>query len=319
MKPATVHHINTGLIILSCIVAFFIPFELFLFSYGVLGPLHYLTEIGWLHKKNYFTKGKHDFIFLIGACILLMYWQYTPHTSRTLLADTIIFAALTSIVFVFIKDWLYRIVIIILTLIVIAFLNDLPHYFTWVAIFLPTIIHVFIFTWAFMLYGVLKEKSWPGALSIIVLIACACILFMVQPQGLFYQVSDYTQKSYANFQLLNINLADFFNIGKLSDVKQVYSSNAGFVIMRFIAFAYTYHYLNWFSKTSVIKWHLVPKRALIATISLWLLSVAIYAYDYNIGMNVLFFLSFLHVFLEFPLNVVSFTGIGKEVMGYVKR
>jgi len=105
----------------------------------------------------------------------------------------------------------------------------------------------------------------------------------------------------------------------LSDVKDIYSSNAGFVIMRFIAFAYTYHYLNWFSKTSVIKWHLVPKRVLIATISLWLLSIAIYAYDYTLGMNVLFFLSFLHVFLEFPLNVVSFTGIGKEVMGYVKR
>jgi len=319
MKPATVHHINTGLIILSCIVAFFIPFELFLFSYGVLGPLHYLTEIGWLHKKNYFTKGKYDFIFLVGACILLMYWQYTPHKSDTLLADLIILSALTSIIFVFIKDWLYRIVIIVLALIVIAFLNDFPDYFTWAAIFLPTIIHVFIFTWAFMLYGVLKEKSWPGALSILVLIACACVLLIVQPQGLFYQVSDYTRKSYGSFQLLNVNLAGFFNMGRLSDVKDIYSSNAGFVIMRFIAFAYTYHYLNWFSKTSVIKWHLVPKRVLIATISLWLLSIAIYAYDYTLGMNVLFFLSFLHVFLEFPLNVVSFTGIGKEVMGYVKR
>jgi hypothetical protein len=319
MKPATVHHINSGLIILSCVVAFFIPFELFLFSYGVLGPLHYLTEIGWLHKKNYFTKGKYDFLFLIGACILLMYWQYTPHKSHTLLADVIIFSALTSIVFVFIKDWLYRIVIIILSLIVITFLNDLPDYVTWAAIFLPTIIHVFIFTWAFMLYGVLKEKSWQGALSILILIACACILFIVQPQGLFYQVSNYTRNSYGSFQLLNVNLVNFFNMGRLSDVKDIYTSNAGFVIMRFIAFAYTYHYLNWFSKTSVIKWHQVPRPVLIGTLSLWLLSIGIYAYDYTLGMNVLFFLSFLHVFLEFPLNVVSFTGIGKEVMGYVKR
>ena len=69
MKPNTIHHLNTGLIIISCIVAFFIPFELFLFSYGILGPLHYLTEIGWLHKKNYFTKGKYDFVFLrCGLC-----------------------------------------------------------------------------------------------------------------------------------------------------------------------------------------------------------------------------------------------------------
>jgi hypothetical protein len=33
---------------------------------------------------------------------------------------------------------------------------------------------------------------------------------------------------------------------------------------------------------------------------------------------VLLFLSFLHVFLEFPLNIVSFTGIGKEVMALRK-
>jgi hypothetical protein len=86
--------------------------------------------------------------------------------------------------------------------------------------------------------------------------------------------------------------------------------------MRFIAFAYTYHYLNWFSKTSVIKWHLVSKKSLLITIGIWLLSVAIYAYDYSLGMNVLFFLSFLHVFLEFPLNIVSFTGIGKEMLAF---
>ena len=54
---------NIGLMVFSCIVAFILPFEVFLFSYGVLGPLHYLTEIGWLHKKGYFTTGKYDYIF----------------------------------------------------------------------------------------------------------------------------------------------------------------------------------------------------------------------------------------------------------------
>jgi hypothetical protein len=55
---------NIGLMLLSCAIAFIIPFELFLFSYAVLGPLHYLTEIGWLHKKGYFTTGKYDYLFL---------------------------------------------------------------------------------------------------------------------------------------------------------------------------------------------------------------------------------------------------------------
>ncbi|MDP1801137.1 MAG: hypothetical protein Q8L81_07295 [Bacteroidota bacterium] len=319
MKSATIHHLNTGLIILSCIVAFFIPFELFLFSYGILGPLHYLTEIGWLHKKNYFTKGKYDFVFLGVACVILVYWNYNPPKNYGLTADIILFSLLSCIAFVFIKDWLYRFVIIALALVFIGFLNNSPMFFTWVAVFLPTIIHVFIFTWAFMLYGVLKERSWAGLISILVLIACSIIIIVVQPGNLFYQVSDYSQKSYTQFGELNYRLINFFNMDQLTNIKQIFTTNAGFVIMRFIAFAYTYHYLNWFSKTSVIKWHMVPKKVLMATIGAWLLSISLYIYDYNLGLQVLFFLSFLHVFLEFPLNIVSFTGIGKELASLGKK
>ena len=313
MKAATIHHLNSGLIILSCVVAFFIPFELFLFSYAVLGPLHYLTEIGWLHKKNYFTKGKFDFILLSIACTILVFWNFFPPKNSGLMADIILLSALSSIVFVFMKDWLYRGAVILLFLFFVGFVNDAPHYFTWAAIFLPTIIHVFIFTWAFMLYGVLKERSWQGWVSIITLIICAFLLIYIQPQNLFYTVSEYIQRSYSNFTLLNFSLVNMLGLDNFSDISQVFNSNAGFVIMRFIAFAYTYHYLNWFSKTSVIKWHEVSKRSLVITLSIWVASVGIYAYNYSLGMNVLFFLSFLHVFLEFPLNVVSFTGIGKEL------
>ena len=31
---------------------------MFLFAYAFLGPLHYLTEISWLHDRQYFAKGK---------------------------------------------------------------------------------------------------------------------------------------------------------------------------------------------------------------------------------------------------------------------
>jgi hypothetical protein len=318
MKSSTIHHINTGLIILSCIVAFYIPFELFLFSYGILGPLHYLTEIGWLHKKNYFTKGKYDFVFLSIACVILVYWNYNQPRNYGITADLILLSLFVAGVFVFIKDWLYRLAVIVLALLAIRFLNDAPNYFTWIAIFLPTIIHVFIFTWAFMLYGTLKEKSWAGLISILVLILCSVLLFYIQPQNLNYVVSEYSQKSYRQFSELNFRLINMFNMDQLKEMREIFTANAGFVIMRFIAFAYTYHYLNWFSKTSVIKWHQVPKRTLAITIGLWLTSIVLYIYDYNLGLEVLFFLSFLHVFLEFPLNVVSFTGIGKEVMSFRK-
>ena len=58
------NYFNIGLILISCLVAFYVPFELFLFSYAILGPAHYLTEISWLHERNYFTKGKKDFVIL---------------------------------------------------------------------------------------------------------------------------------------------------------------------------------------------------------------------------------------------------------------
>src|SRR6478736_340910 len=123
MKSSTIHHLNSLLILVSCLVAFYIPFELFLFSYGILGPLHYLTEIGWLHKKNYFTKGKYDFLILTGACLLLVYWNYNPPKNFGLMADIVFASLLCSIAFVFMKDWLYRFVLIALILIFVGFVN----------------------------------------------------------------------------------------------------------------------------------------------------------------------------------------------------
>jgi hypothetical protein len=41
--------------LISCVTAYVFPFELFLFSYAVSGPLHYLTEISWLHDRKYFV------------------------------------------------------------------------------------------------------------------------------------------------------------------------------------------------------------------------------------------------------------------------
>jgi hypothetical protein len=79
--------------------------------------------------------------------------------------------------------------------------------------------------------------------------------------------------------------------------------------MRLIAFAYTYHYLNWFSKTSVIKWHEVSKKWLITIFIAWVASVGLYFYDYIVGLKALLLLSMLHVFLEFPLNFRSVQGI----------
>src|SRR5262249_17970809 len=98
----------------------------------------------------------------------------------------------------------------------------------------------------------------------------------------------------------------------------LYGNPVALAVMAFIAFAYTYHYLNWFSKTSIIQWHHIPRRRSVAVGVVWLASVALFAYDYRVGLQWLFFLSFTHVALEFPLNHLTFIGIGREVGGLLR-
>jgi hypothetical protein len=182
------------------------------------------------------------------------------------------------------------------------------------AVFLPTLIHVFLFTGLFIVSGALKNKSATGLASVIVFVACGLSFFVLYPHFSFYQVSEYAEKNLtaSRFSELNAAIIYIFNLGEATR-DTIFKSDIGLGIMRFIAFAYTYHYLNWFSKTSVIKWHHVPKKWLVTVLVLWVASVALYAYDYYTGLLVLYLLSMLHVFFEFPLNYRSVMQIGDSI------
>ena len=71
-----INYINIALMVIAAVTAFFKPFETFLFAYAFFGPLHYLTEISWLHDRNYFTKGKYDFLFLLAAGIIITFANF---------------------------------------------------------------------------------------------------------------------------------------------------------------------------------------------------------------------------------------------------
>src|SRR5271156_2603235 len=73
MTTDSVNYLNIGLMLLSAGAAFVMPFELFLFAYAVLGPLHYLPEISWLHDRGYFLKQKYDYLFpaLLAVALIL--------------------------------------------------------------------------------------------------------------------------------------------------------------------------------------------------------------------------------------------------------
>ena len=207
-------------------------------------------------------------------------------------------------------------------------------------IFLPTLIHVSIFTGTFILIGALRGRSLSGLLSLLVFLAVPGAFLFVLPGREHYAVSSYVQAAYGylkndgtftdgfiglNHQLLTIfNLHDFGQ--PTADIAAfvrgvnayLYGHPSALAVMAFIAFAYTYHYLNWFSKTSIIQWHQIPRARSVAVVLVWLASVALFVYDYRLGLQWLFFLSFTHVALEFPLNHLTFIGIGREVGGLLR-
>lgn len=319
MTTDQVNYLNIGLMVLSTLAAFVVPFELFLFAYAVLGPLHYLTEISWLHDRKYFTKAKYDYLFLSLLCVVLLIFSYVITEKPAVGTAVIYIAFLSALVMILMRSTTLKIVSIGLITLSIFLLQDLRAYQLFFAIFLTTIMHVFVFTGAFILIGALKGRSKSGIASLAVFALCTASFFIHLPESASYQVSQYVRDSYQTFQALNISLIRVLNLGQVTSLDDVYQSQAGLVIMRFIAFAYMYHYLNWFSKTSVIKWNQISNTRRAGIVLIWLASLGVYTYSYQIGIIALFFLSALHVFLEFPLDHQTFIGIGKEISAIASR
>ncbi|HYM20563.1 MAG TPA: hypothetical protein VEW28_06115 [Candidatus Kapabacteria bacterium] len=333
MKGRSVDQINIGLMLISCLLAFIFPFQLFLFSYAVLGPLHYFTEIPWLEKKQFYTRGKYDFLLLVLATILIAGIYYmTPSDEivkpdgMKLIAVFTFIAFFGALVMTTMKTLWQKAAAIILIAGSTFIFNRFGIFGMIFGNFIPSIIHVYLFTGAFILLGALKHKSAAGIFSLVVFALCTAAIFLVSPDPQMNRsLSLYVKSSYLLFAGLNFDLMNFFGMQHvtpdspgLGDI--LFFSDTGIIIMRLIAFSYTYHFLNWFSKTSVIKWHQISKRGIVIVLVLWAGSLAIYAIDYKIGLRYLYALSLLHVLLEFPLNHRTFIGIGQELKArFVKR
>jgi hypothetical protein len=176
-----------------------------------------------------------------------------------------------------------------------------------------TIIHVLVFTAAFLLHGALRSRSRWGMASVAVYAACVASFFVFVPATAL--AGDSVRHSYQPFETLNMVLMRLFGLGPGSALREIYGTPAGAAVMRLIAFAYTYHYLNWFTKTSVIGWNRIPRARAAAIVALWLAAVAVYTWDYLVGFVVLYSLSVLHVMLELPLNHHTFAAIGRALAG----
>lgn len=335
MNVRQVNNLNIGLMLLSAAAAFVVPFELFLVSYAVLGPLHYLTELSWLHDRKYFASRWTEVGGILGLALLAVLITGYFHGLAGVEPDAVSVKlshwgaeiALVALGVAWIAGTKFRTttrmigVAVVLGIAAGAHYVDrspgIPYYDVVLEVYLATIIHVFVFTGAFLLYGSLKEESRSGYVSCVVFVACA-VACVYAPSGGGYSLSEenvavYRMTSLALLHTLadHLPLIDHARID--TDPAKTFLAAEAVQVGRFIAFAYTYHYLNWFSKTSVIRWHEVPPIRFVGVIVLWILALVLYAIDFRQGLMALFGLSLLHVYMEFPLNCRCFAGIAQEL------
>lgn len=315
--------LNVLLILTSLFLALLLPFELFLFSYAVLGPLHYLTEINWLNKNNYFiNKRKYVwvlmfFTFLISFIVLFRYFKFDSDFARNLkyysklLINVLIATSFFfSIGLVLFKDnkKIVRSLIVALFL-GLLFLKFVPFSFLIIGVFLPTIIHVYFFTLLFMILGTLKSRSSVGLIAIVLLILVP-IFITFNMFSFSSETSSVVKSIFLETRFKNVILAINQVLNDVYTTDFNFNAVAILKIQTFLAFSYTYHYLNWFSKISIIKWTKGSSTSfLVFLLVLWLASIGLYLYNYRMGVLTLYFLSLFHVIVEFPLNIISIKAV----------
>jgi len=308
-----VNWLNIGLMLVSCGISLVAPFHVFLLAWSILGPLHYLTEISWLHDRNYFTRrnlARRSWLGVVFLAALIIGFAYAANDPLQRTVPFQFQVALIYIVFaasaaaLFVRDWFNAAGLFLILSLGLFYFSGF-RYYAIAANLLLTMVHVFIFTGAFILVGALKSKSWVAALSLGVFVCCA-IAAVTMPAA-YLAPSEPIRRLYSSFEYLNRDLLRLS--GRTAGVYEA----AGVGVMRLIAFAYLYHYLNWFSKTSIIKWHEITRWRATAIVSTWLGCGLAYLYDVRLGFGILYVLSMLHVFLEFPLNHQTFVEIAKSL------
>jgi len=292
-----INYYNILAMLASGALAVFIPFELVLLSYAILGPAHYLTEISWLNDRRFFTLKKYDYLYIAAAVIIC-------YLTKQHFANLVFYAFGLSFILMAIKGNLTRLAAVVILAIGGYFLltNTILHVIF--GLYVPTLVHVYIFTGAFILFGALKDKIVSGYVAFAVFLICPvllCFLF----RGYYHPPTGWAISNYGDFTRINTTTLR-------SKTINIFTTPASIILTRLIAFAYTYHYINWFTKTRVINWHKISVTRAVIIGLIWAASLALYFYNYRLGIKWLFLLSLAHVVLEFPLNHRSFIGIGRQ-------
>ena len=306
--------LNIALIAMSMVFAIRWPFETLLLAYAVLGPLHYMTEISWLHDRNYFLARRRDiWPLMAGGLVLIIAIIAFAAADKSVLHQAVESGALFSIfgfplVLAATPSWVKRLLLLAVLLPACYLLARTFLYADSLAGYLPTVIHVYAFTGLFMLLGWLRRPNRNTAGAVVAFLLCPLLCWLA-PQRWSAAASPWAERSFIG-TLRAINDLILGDAGLTFDHVEIIEHPLSILITRVLALAYLYHYLNWFSKVELIGCALVSPVRGVAIVALWLGAVALYFHDYLLGFVLLLMLSFMHVVLEFPLNHRSFREIG---------
>jgi hypothetical protein len=317
-RAPNIDRLNIALIVASMLLAIHWPFETLLLAYAVLGPLHYTTEISWLHDRNYFLPRRRDaWPLWIGGTALIVAVIAVANADRSLLQRAVENGALFALfgfalILVLTPVWWQRLLALaVLAPVCLWFAHGIGLADS-LAGYLPTIIHVYVFTGLFMLLGWLRRPNGDSAGALAVYALCPLLCWLA-PLDWSATASGWAERAFVG-TLSSINDLILGDAGIAIDRAQLVEHPASILVTRVLALAYLYHYLNWFSKVEVIGWaRISPKRGIVI-LSLWVFAVGFYFHDYALGFMLLLTLSFLHVVLEFPLNHRSL----REIFGMIR-
>ncbi len=290
--------VHLGLMLSALGLTYVVPFELLLLSYVILGPVHYTTEISWLHDRNYFLPHRGVALALamvaIGAALIDSASWFGFAMWSALVACALVSAA---------SSGAQGVLLVIAATGLTAVMYTHAPSLAVLGILLPTLIHVSLFTLVFMTLGAYRSRSAVQA-ALIAVYAMAVGLILVVPPSASTVVPEFAAAGREYFGNVAPALGRLFGIPHLTlDAR----------LTGLLAFVYTYHYLNWFIKAEVIRWtDMEPRRlALVGAVSA--ASTGLYFYDYAFGFSILLALSLIHVVLEFPLNVLAVRQLGGAI------
>ena len=178
------------------------------------------------------------------------------------------------------------------------------------AALVPTVVHVFVFTLIFMVAGALRAKGHKALawLNPALLLVIPVFLIRLGNPAVTAMPAHYWMASEVTFAGLHEYIASWIGLAMHFDPNHALEPNA-VAALRFLAFIYLHHYLNWFAKTEVLSWHKVSRTSWIAIGTTYAVAIASYAYSFELGFYAAYFLSLLHVLLELPLDWHSGAGI----------